>query len=302
MEKNRFPILHDFIEKTKSPIERELLNVLPSSPQSPLAIGRAMRYSVMSGGKRLRPLLLVLAHRACGGKGNTVFRVACSIELVHTFSLIHDDLPSMDDDDMRRGKPTCHKAFGEGIAVLAGDALLALAFENLASISNSRAISSETAVRLIAELAGATGAHEMMGGQAADLLHEGKKVSLPRVRRIHEQKTGALIRASLRMGGILAGASERMLARLSGYGERIGLAFQITDDILNLQSTPEKLGKAVQNDLERKKPTYPSVIGIGRSCEAVRRLTDEAKKDAKHFGKFRGHFEEMAEFVASRGN
>jgi geranylgeranyl diphosphate synthase type II len=157
-------------------------------------------------------------------------------------------------------------------------------------------------VRLTAELACATGATGMIGGQAEDLLHEGKKVSLPAVRRIHERKTGALIKASLRMGGILAGASERMLGRLSAYGEKIGLAFQITDDVLNLESTPEELGKATRNDLRKKKPTYPSAAGIVRSRKEARRLVDEAKKDARYFGAFRAHFEEMAEFVVARGN
>jgi geranylgeranyl diphosphate synthase type II len=233
----------------RSCIDSKLVKYLPGPDEVPAQLAQAMRYSVTAGGKRLRPLLVLAAHRSCRGVADeNLWRTAAAIEYLHAFSLIHDDLPCMDDDDFRRGLPTCHKKFGEGMAVLAGDGLAVLAFELLAMTGNTR---------LVREMAAALGPAGMIGGQVADLEAEGKDVTLDGVREIHARKTAALFRAASLAGGLLASAGDEELAALADFGLHLGLAFQIVDDLLDLDGDPKVMGKTAGADLRRQKATYP---------------------------------------------
>ncbi|MBX3442474.1 MAG: polyprenyl synthetase family protein [Planctomyces sp.] len=255
-----------------------------------------MRYSTLAGGKRLRPLLVLLGCEACGGDVSEALPAAAAIEFVHTYSLIHDDLPAMDDDDLRRGVPTSHIKFGEATAILAGDGLLTLAFEVIAA-----GIAPAAAASCCRELAGAAGAEGMVGGQQADLEAEtGGVSSVEHLESIHRRKTGRLICAALRMGGCVAGAGESQLRALTDYGLRIGLAFQIADDLLDLTSTAEKLGKGVQKDAARNKLTYPSLLGVEESRRRARRLVDEARAALEAFGPPARPLLALAEYVVAR--
>ena len=248
-----------------------------------------MRYSVFAGGKRLRPILAMASYEIVGGKGKQILSNACALELIHTYSLIHDDLPCMDDDDLRRGKPTSHRVFGEGMAVLAGDALHALAFEMLLKTKNPQ---------VIEEVVQSIGTKGMIGGQVADLEAEGKKVKPAQVAYIHSHKTGALIKASVRVGALLGGADRKKLNALSGYGEKIGLAFQITDDVLDVEGKEEIVGKKIGAD--EKKATYPKVMGLEKSKKIAKDLVESAKKDLEIFSKKRIIFERLADYIVSR--
>lgn len=228
----------------------------------------AMRYSLLSGGKRVRPILLLAAAEAAGGEVEPSLPFACAVEMVHTYSLIHDDLPAMDDDPVRRGRPSSHVAFGEGTAILAGDALLTEAFAVMSRSVDRAEVPPSRALAAIAELAVAAGAQGMVGGQTADILAEGQAAELARVESIHRRKTGALLRAAIRMGAIVADAEAAALERLTAYGDRIGLAFQIADDLLDETGNTFATGKAAQRDRERHKSTYPSALGV----EAARAL------------------------------
>jgi geranylgeranyl diphosphate synthase type II len=232
-----------------------------------------MRYSVLGGGKRLRPVLALMAAEACGADRAEALPAACALEMVHTYSLIHDDLPAMDDDDLRRGRPTCHKAFDEATAILAGDALLTLAFEVIAKhIESPRAVAA--CVRALAEGAGPLG---MVGGQMADLQAEGQNDgTVDALEAIHRRKTGALLRASLRMGAAVAGVPEPIARALDSYGRAVGLAFQIVDDLLDVGGDEVKMGKRVKKDSDHGKWTYPSFLGVAGSRERARQLADEA--------------------------
>jgi geranylgeranyl diphosphate synthase type II len=233
----------------RSCIDDKLGRYLPDTASVPSPLAEAMRYSVTAGGKRLRPLLVLAAHRACEGiPDEHLWRTMVAIEYLHTFSLIHDDLPCMDDDDFRRGLPTCHKKFGEGMAVLAGDGLAVLAFELLGATGNAR---------LVQELASALGPSGMIGGQVADLQAEGREVTLDDVRAIHVRKTAALFRSSAVAGGLLAQAGEAQLSALAQFGEQLGIAFQIIDDLLDVEGDPLVMGKSSGADARRKKATYP---------------------------------------------
>jgi geranylgeranyl pyrophosphate synthase len=234
-----------------------------------------MRYSVLAGGKRLRPCLVLLGARAAGADDTPLLPVAAAVELVHTYSLIHDDLPSMDDDDLRRGKPSCHKVFGEATAILAGDALHTLAFEILASFRPS-----ERAAALVRETARACGTRGMVGGQAADLEAEGRPPSVEVVEGIHRRKTGALFAASLRLGALGAGAPRPVVEALDRYGERLGLAFQIVDDVLDEEGLAADLGKTPGKDRKRGKMTYPAAAGMDGARARARALADEAAAGA----------------------
>lgn len=265
-------------------IDEALERYLPPADHPPAIIHQAMRYSVFAGGKRLRPLLVVASTETCGGDPHAAVPVACAVELIHTYSLIHDDLPAMDNSDTRRGRPTCHIAFGEAIAVLAGDSLHALAFILLAEVAT--AVGAERALAVSREIALAIGTEGMVGGQVLDLLGEGRSfpytpplpaaVRADMVREIHLRKTAALIRACVRVGGILAGADEPTLTALSTYGERVGLAFQIIDDVLDVVGEDEKLGKRSGSDAAQSKATYPAVYGISSSREMAAQLTADA--------------------------
>jgi geranylgeranyl pyrophosphate synthase len=255
-------------------VDRWLDRLIPPTTESPELIHEAMRYSLFAGGKRLRPVLAIAAGEMFGADPNELLPIACALEMIHTYSLIHDDLPAMDDDDLRRGMPTSHIRFGEAIAILAGDALLTQAFITLAATPQQ---DSSTQVRLIAEVARAAGTTEaLIGGQVLDLHYEGKPVTAPQLEAIHRAKTGALIRCAVRVGAITGGASDDELAALTIYAEKIGLAFQIADDLLDETATSEELGKTAGKDAATQKATYTSLHGI----IGARHLADEVIREA----------------------
>jgi geranylgeranyl diphosphate synthase type II len=270
--------LAEFLTEGRRRVEEALSRFLPPVDPSPAAdcparLAEAMRYSVLSGGKRLRPLLAMLAAEACGADPVEALPAACALEFLHTYSLVHDDLPAMDDDDLRRGRPTCHKAFDEATAVLAGDALLTLAFEIIARYTHPPEAAA-ACVRILAEAAGPAG---MVGGQMADLEAEGRADgTLEALEAIHRRKTGALLRSALRMGAAVAGAPEPIARNLDAYGRAIGLAFQIVDDLLDVQGDEASLGKRVRKDLDHGKWTYPGLLGIDGSRRRAQELAEEA--------------------------
>jgi geranylgeranyl diphosphate synthase type II len=263
--------VQQYLKEKRRFVDRLLDRYLPSEQTEPKALHAAMRYSVMAGGKRLRPILALASHEYCGGKVDGVdlpiHFVAAALEMVHTYSLIHDDLPCMDDDDLRRGIPTCHKKFGEAVAVLAGDALHDLAFALMAQTGSTRTVT---------ELAEAIGTGGMIGGQMADVEAEGHDVTRSEIISIHSRKTAALIRCSVRLGAILADAEAETLSRLTTYGEKIGLAFQIIDDILDIEGDQELLGKKIGADRKRQKATYPNTVGLPQARREAAQLIDEA--------------------------
>ncbi len=261
-----------FLQTSSAWTEAAMEQLLPPGDEHPSELYRAMRYSVFGGGKRLRPALCYAAAAACGGEARDFWPVACALEFVHTYSLIHDDLPALDNDEYRRGRPTNHRVFGEAMALLAGDALLTLAFETVLRAPAESAVT----VRLARELAVASGGLGMVAGQAADMLGEDRALDFGQLRFIHSRKTGALLRAAVRMGAIAAGGSDEALDALSGYAERIGLAFQIVDDILDVTGSASALGKSPGADAAHGKSTYPALMGLDESRREVRRLTDEA--------------------------
>lgn len=262
-----------FLLQQVQTVNEALERILPSESTRPARLHQAMRYSVFAGGKRLRPALCIAACEACGGNAAQAMAAACALELLHTYTLIHDDLPAMDDDTLRRGRPTCHIEFDEATAILAGDALLTLAFEVLANIPN-------IGNALILELANASGSQGVVGGQAEDLAAEGKKADTDLVEYIHRHKTAALIRAACVMGGLCAGADFQTLENLSIYGESTGLAFQLIDDLLDESSTTEELGKDIGSDKEKGKMTWPAVHGNEATRQMIEELTSAATNAA----------------------
>jgi geranylgeranyl diphosphate synthase type II len=261
--------LEQYLKSRASLIDGALDDILPSEEDPPYLLHRAMRYSALAPGKRLRPVLCLAGAEAVGGSAAPALKTACALELIHAYSLIHDDLPSMDNDDFRRGRPTSHKAFGEGVAILAGDALLTLAFE----VPAADPLLTDRQCRLIvAELARAGGSRGMVGGQEADLCTQGKKATRETVEFIHSRKTGALLTAAVVCGGIAGNANASQLAALTDYGAKTGLAFQIKDDLLDIQGDPKKLGKSVGQDAAASKATYPAVAGIEGARDEVSRL------------------------------
>jgi geranylgeranyl diphosphate synthase type II len=268
--------LKEYLAGRKALIDATLEGLLPSEEFYPPVIFQAVRYSLLAGGKRLRPILCLAAAEAVGGDNRTILPVACALEFIHTYSLIHDDLPAMDNDDYRRGRLTAHKVFGEDIAILAGDALLTEAFHLLTRRELMPGIPPEHILTVTAEIAAAAGWFGMVGGQVLDIRSEGKTVDLETLQQIHRLKTGELIRVSLRAGAILSGASSAMLASLSDYGRQIGLAFQIADDILNVEGDRVLLGKQTGSDAARRKVTFPSLLGIEASRARAESLIDDA--------------------------
>ena len=260
------------VERTRV-VNRALDRFLPRATAKPATIHEAMRYSLFAGGKRMRPALCLAAASACGGDEAAAIPLACAVECIHTYSLVHDDLPAMDNDDFRRGKPTNHKVFGEGIAVLAGDALLTQAFEIAAQ---SQGWSRYPHARIIQELAHASGSLQLVAGQVADLEGEKKRLSTAQLRYIHERKTSALLCCSVRLGGMSANCSPAQLRALTDFGYNVGLAFQIIDDILDVTQTSEQLGKTAGKDTAAQKATYPSIVGMEQSQRMARRLTERA--------------------------
>lgn len=262
--------------KEKKTLIDSFLESYFSSPLTPKTLNDSMVYSLSAGGKRIRPVLCLAAYEACGGKAKDIIPYASSLEFIHTYSLIHDDLPAMDNDDLRRGKPTNHRVFGEGMAILAGDGLLTEAFYMLSNNRQSAGIQPAAILRVIREIAMASGIHGMVGGQAQDLLSEDAEPDEETLAFIHRHKTAALITASVRSGGLLAGCGDEQIFRLTSYGENIGLAFQVIDDILDVEGETEVLGKPKGSDEKKKKMTYPKLYGIERSKEKAKELIDGA--------------------------
>lgn len=292
--------LKKYLDQKREIIDEALNQYLPPETEYPQTIHEAMRYSVFAGGKRLRPILVIAAAEVVGGRAEKVLPTACAIELIHTFSLIHDDLPAIDNDDYRRGKLTCHKVFGEDMAILAGDGLLTHAFQLLAQNSEIKTINKEAMPLVIKEVAAAIGTLGLIGGEVVDIQSEGKEIDLPRLEYIHSHKTGALIAISLRVGAMLMDAQEEEIEALFQYGKLIGLAFQIVDDILNVEGDEVQLGKPVGSDLRQKKATYPALFGLEESRQKARRLVEEAKKELEIFGEKGEILRLLADFVVER--
>ena len=292
--------LQGYLEERRRLVEEALDRFLPPVDTYPRPIHEAMRYSVFAGGKRLRPILAIAGAEAAGGHAEDVLPVACALECIHTYSLIHDDLPSMDDDDIRRGKPTCHKVYGEALAILAGDALLTSAFALLSEEGLAKRLGAERLSQLIQEVARAAGSLGMVGGQVVDILSEGKEVDRGTLLFLHTHKTGALIRTSVLSGGLVAKASQEELEALSRYGERIGLAFQIVDDLLDVTGVEEEIGKPVGSDRKKKKATYPKLYGLEESRRYVELFTAEAKEALSPFGDRAWTLRSIADYIASR--
>lgn len=266
--------LDSYLQERRQMVDARLEERLPSADERPATLHRAMRHSIFAGGKRLRPILCLAAAEACGGKPERALDLAIALECLHTYTLIHDDLPCMDDDDFRRGHPTCHKVFGDGIAVLAGDALQALAFE----------ICGEHGGAYARELAVTSGSRHLVGGQVLDLEGESKQLTLEELRFVHLSKTAALLTTSVRFGGMIAEASAEQLDALTRFGQAAGLAFQVIDDILDVTQTTEKLGKSAGKDVTSDKSTYPALIGLEASRDEAHRLTGEALGALAGFG------------------
>ena len=265
--------LKSYLETRTDAVNRALDRFLPKATTRPATIHQAMRYSLFAGGKRMRPAICLAAAGACGGRDEDAMPLACAVECIHTYSLIHDDLPAMDDDDYRRGKLTNHKVFGEGIAILAGDALLTQAFEIATKCKGWARYSHQ---QIILELTHASGSLQLIAGQVADLEGEGKKLSASELRYIHERKTSALLCCSARLGGMSANCSSAQLEALTTFGYNVGLAFQIIDDILDVTQTSEQLGKTAGKDDAAQKATYPSIVGLEKSRKIARELTERA--------------------------
>ncbi|MEW6447020.1 MAG: polyprenyl synthetase family protein [Bacillota bacterium] len=281
-------------------IDQALDKYLPPEMAPPGIIHQAIRYSVLSGGKRLRPALVIGAAEAVGGKAENVITAACGIELIHCYSLIHDDLPAMDNDDLRRGRPTNHKVFGEAIAILAGDALLTLGFELLARAGMSDSVSPADGLRVIVEVAVAAGTEGMVGGQVVDITSQEAGGSPELVKQIHQKKTAALFTASVRTGAILSGASEEELRALTRYGEKLGLAFQVTDDILDVVGDTTKTGKSVGGDTKKRKLTYPGIFGLSAAREHAKKAVDEALAALEGFDSAADFLRGAAQFILTR--
>ncbi|MEJ2657825.1 MAG: polyprenyl synthetase family protein [Desulfobacterales bacterium] len=263
-------------------------------------IVKAMRYSLMAGGKRLRPILCLAAAETVGGKDQDVIRTACAIEMIHTYSLIHDDLPAMDDDELRRGQPTCHIAFDEATAILAGDALLTMAFEVLSTIESTQENYAMDLIRVIHTLSTAAGYQGMIEGQMQDMEAEGQSLSLKDLEKMHTAKTGALIEASVTTGAILAKGNHFQIRQLKIYAKNIGLAFQVTDDILNIEGDPKIMGKNVGSDQTRLKSTYPSVLGMDQSKDFAQKLVEDALKALEYFDNKAHSLRAIAQYIVDR--
>jgi len=261
-------------------VDRALDRFLPKAAAKPATIHKAMRYSLFAGGKRMRPALVLAAAEACGGTHEAAMPLACAVECIHTYSLIHDDLPGMDNDDLRRGKPTNHKVFGEGIAILAGDGLLTQAFEIAASCTGWKRYSIKD---VVLEIAKASGSLQLIAGQVADLEGEGKKISRAQLKYIHERKTSALLACSVRLGGMSANCTPAQLDALTDFGYHVGLAFQVIDDILDVTQTSEQLGKTAGKDVKAQKATYPSIVGLEKSRVIAAELTAKAEVALQSF-------------------
>jgi geranylgeranyl diphosphate synthase, type II len=280
-------------------VNQALDRLLPAATAKPQTIHKAMRYSLFAGGKRMRPALCLAAAEACGGNQTAAMPLACAVECIHTYSLIHDDLPAMDNDDYRRGKLTNHKVFGEGVAILAGDALLTQAFEIAAQ---SKGWPRYPHRQIILELARAAGSLQLVAGQVADLEAEGKEITPKELKFIHERKTSALLCCAARLGGMSANCTPAQLGALTDFGYNVGLAFQVIDDILDVTESSEQLGKTAGKDTAAKKATYPAIVGLERSRTIAKRLTHRAFESLRPFKGKAGTLVMLAEFLLERKN
>ncbi|HEX5034121.1 MAG TPA: farnesyl diphosphate synthase [bacterium] len=291
--------LHAYLESRKKIVDQALKDFLPSSDTWPTELHQSMNYSIAAGGKRLRPILAIAAAEALGKSHESVLPTACALEFIHTYSLIHDDLPAMDDDDLRRGQPTNHKVYGEAMAILAGDSLLTEAFHLIAS--SAKPEQAAVALEVISRIAAASGSRGMAGGQAVDLLSERVKISLEELERLHRHKTGKLIQVSIEAGALSAGADRRQLESLSRFGECIGLSFQIADDVLDIEGG-EEIGKDIGSDIANEKATYPALLGLEESKRLARELTEEALAVLRDFDAKADPLREIARYVVYRKN
>jgi len=290
-----------YLQEKKELVDSALEGYFPTKTESTATIQKAIRHSLFAGGKRIRPILAIAAFEAAGGKGNKILPYGCALEMIHTYSLIHDDLPGIDNDDFRRGKPTCHKVFGEAIAILAGDALLTEAFKLMTDRPDRyRRLDESMILDIVNKVARAAGISGMVGGQALDIESEGKEVDLATLQSIHTHKTGALILVSIQIGAILAGAKKQTLKAFTHYGEKVGLAFQIVDDILNVEGKAALLGKSTGGDLSKRKATYPSLFGIEESKRKAKELVTLAVDALSPFGTEVDPLKGIARFIVSR--
>jgi len=292
--------LTQYLEERCRLVDRTLRQVLSPHEAPPRTLDKAMRYSLFSGGKRIRPILALASGEAVGGPIARVLPFACALEMIHSYSLVHDDLPAMDDDDLRRGKPTNHVVFGEGMAILAGDGLLTEAFRVMAEGALQRGLDRNAALHAIREVAAGAGAAGMVGGQVADLEAESKKPTRTLVEYIHTRKTAALLRAAVRVGALVGGARRGQFTRLDRYGAAVGLAFQVADDILDVEGGTEKTGKRAGRDAELHKVTYPAAVGMDKAKRRARALLDEALDAVKPLGPPAEPLRQIARFVVER--
>lgn len=289
-----------YLAEQKSKIDASLSHYLERDYSFPPRLAEAMRYSVMAGGKRVRAILTMATARAVGGREEDVLPCACAMEMIHTFSLIHDDLPAMDNDDLRRGVPTNHKVFGEAMAILSGDALLAEAFLCLVEMSDR--VPGSVLLEVVRDIAEATGPRGMVGGQVLDMAAEGKALTGEEIRKIHQYKTGALIKISVTSGAKLVGANTDQIGALARYGESVGLAFQIADDLLGAEGICEELGKPVGSDAARKKATYQTAVGIETARKEMLQLTGRAVDSLQGFGELAEPLRLLAHYITERRN
>ena len=289
--------LKEYLATQAAEVDAALDAFLPKAKEKPATIHQAMRYSVFAGGKRLRPILCLAAAEACGGDPESAMPPACAVEILHTYSLVHDDLPCMDDDDLRRGRPTCHKVYGEGMAVLTGDALLTEAF---LIVSQTPAAKRYPAASYVMELALTGGSTKLIGGQVMDLEGEGKKLTKAQLVKIHESKTAALLTTSIRLGAMSANATDKQLEALSVFGCALGLAFQVIDDILDVTASTEVLGKTAGKDVAVEKATYPAILGLEKSRKEAAKLTKQAMDALQPLGKKAQRLREIAEYLLKR--
>lgn len=292
-----------YLKEQCARVDAALDRFLPRETELPHSVHKAMRYSIFAGGKRVRPILMLAACQAVGGDPERAIPAACAMEMIHTYSLIHDDLPAMDDDDFRRGNPTNHKVFGEAIAILAGDALLTEAFKLASDTRFTDCCEPSGLLAVIHEIATCAGSYGMVGGQVVDMESEGRHdIDLATVQYIHTHKTGALIKASVVAGALLGGVAGQQLAAITRYGEAAGLAFQIADDILDIEGTTEEIGKDAGSDEARGKATYPAVMGLAAAKEEAQSMMDEALRVLEIFGAEADPLREIARYIVQRRN
>ena len=292
--------LKAYLKERQGLVNRTLEGILPASRGPAVRVTEAMRYSLFAGGKRLRPILCLAGAEAVGGDHSEALPVACALEMIHTYSLIHDDLPAMDDDDLRRGHPTCHKKYDEATAILAGDGLLTEAFRVMAEAATHFSGPAAVLLEVIQLIAAAAGCQGMVGGQMLDLQAEGKQITTKELETIHRLKTGALLTAAVRAGGLLGGGSRQEVTLLTRYGEKFGLAFQITDDILDVEGDSAEMGKAAGADAQRQKATYPGLLGLDQAKTWARQLVESAVADLDPLGEQAAPLQELARYLLVR--